>query len=55
MELKNGDMIKLDENEMIYGVTDNFTRRLGFNLCMVITKYYLYTASFGCLFSDFDK
>ena len=42
---QNGDTINLDENEMIYGVTDNFARRLGLNLCMIIAKHYIYTAS----------
>jgi len=26
-------------------VTDNFARHLGLNLCIIIAKYYLYTAS----------
>jgi len=26
-------------------MTDNFARRLGLNLCMILAKYYLYTAS----------
>ena len=42
---KNGDTITIDKNEIIYGVTDNFARYLGLNLCMIIAKYYLYTAS----------
>ena len=42
---KNGDTITIDRNEIIYGVTDNFARYPGLNLCMVIAKYYLYTAS----------
>ena len=42
---KNGDTITIDKNEIIYGVTDNFARPLGLNLCVVIAKYYLYTAS----------
>jgi len=29
----------------MYGVTDNFARHLGLNLCLIIAKYYLYTAS----------
>ena len=33
---KNGDRITLDKNEIIYGVTDNFARHLGLNLCMII-------------------
>ena len=35
----------ISKNEIIYGVTDNFARRLGLNLCMIIAKPYLYTAS----------
>ena len=42
---KNGDTLSVDKNEIIYGVTDNFARYLGLNLCMIIAKYYLYTAS----------
>ena len=42
---KNGDTITIDKNEIIYGVTDNFAHYLGLNLCMIIAKYYLYTAS----------
>ena len=42
---KNGERITLDKNEIIYGVTDNFARHLGLNLCMIIAKDYLYTAS----------
>jgi len=26
-------------------MTDNFTRPLGLNLCMIVAKHYLYTAS----------
>ena len=42
---KNEDTITIAKNEIIYGVTDNFARHLGLNLCMIIAKYYLYTAS----------
>ena len=42
---KNGDTITIDKNEIVYGVADNFARHLGLNLCMIIAKYYLYTAS----------
>ena len=38
---KNGYRITLDKNEIIYGVTDNFARHLGLNLCMNIAKHYL--------------
>ena len=42
---KTGDTITLDKNEIVYGVTDNFARHLDLNLCMILAKYYLYTAS----------
>ena len=42
---KNGDTNTIAKNEIIYGVTDNFARYLGLNLCIIIAKYYLYTAS----------
>ena len=42
---KNSEQITLDENMIIYGVTNDFSRRLGLNLCMIITKHYIYTAS----------
>jgi len=42
---KNGDRITLNKNEIIYGMTDNFARHLGLNLCIIIVKNYLYTAS----------
>jgi len=35
----------LDENGIIYGVTNDFSRRLGLNLCLIIAKHYIYTAS----------
>ena len=46
---KNGGTITINKNEIIYGVTDNFARYLGLNLCMIIAKYYLYTASFAII------
>ena len=42
---KNQDEINLDENDIIYGVTTNFPLRLGLNLCLIIAKQYIYTAS----------
>ena len=42
---KNDDTITIDRNEITYGVTENFACHLGLNLCMIIAKYYLYTAS----------
>ena len=42
---KTGDKITLDKNEVIYCITDNFACHLGLNLCTIIVKYYLYTAS----------
>ena len=42
---KSQDEINLDENDIIYGVTTNFPLRLGLNLCLIIAKQYIYTAS----------
>ena len=42
---KNSEPITLDENMIIYGVTNDFSRRLGLNLCLIIAKHYIYTAS----------
>ena len=42
---KNGDTNTIAKNEIIYGVIDNFARYPGLNLCIIIAKYYLYTAS----------
>jgi len=41
---KTEDTITLNKNEIVYGVTDNFACHLGLNLCVIIAKYYLYTA-----------
>ena len=30
---------------IIYGFTQDLPRRLGLNLCLIIAKYYIYTAS----------
>jgi len=48
---KNGDTITIDKNEIIHGVTDNFARHLGLNLCLKERRRVL----FRCLLSDFDK
>ncbi|KAL9951638.1 hypothetical protein ACROYT_G044340 [Oculina patagonica] len=42
---KNSEPITLDENMIIYGVANDFSRRLGLNLCLIIAKHYIYTAS----------
>ena len=42
---KNSESITLDENMIIYGVANDFSRRLGLNLCLIIAKHYIYTAS----------
>ena len=61
---KNRDTITIDKNEIIYGMTDNFARHLGLNLCMIIAKYCLYIVHcfkkrrrvlFQCLLSIFDN
>ena len=41
---KNSEPMTLDENRIIYGVTNGFSRRLGLNLCLIIAKHYIYTA-----------
>ena len=35
---KNSESITLDENMIIYGVANDFSRRLGLNLCLIIAK-----------------
>ena len=35
----------LDNDEIIYNMTDNIARPFGLNLCMIIAKHYFYTAS----------
>ena len=42
---KNDDFIKLNEENIIYGFTNNFALQLGLNLCLIIAKYYIYTAA----------
>ena len=42
---KNQYEINLDKTYIIYGVTTNFSLRLGLNLCLIIAKQYIYTAS----------
>lgn len=39
--MQNGDTINLDENKMIYCVTENFARRLCLNLYIIIAKCYV--------------
>ena len=41
---KTLNSITLSEQEMIYGFTRDLSRRLGLNLCLIIAKYYIYTA-----------
>ena len=43
--VKNDDSIELHEKNIIYGFTINSPLRLGLNLCVLIAKYYIYTAS----------
>jgi len=59
---KTEDTITLDKNKIVYGVTDNFTRHLALNFCIIIAKYYLYTGFkkrrtvlFRCLLSNIEK
>ena len=42
---KNDDFIKLNEENIIYGFTNNSALQLGLNLCLIIAKYYIYTAA----------
>ena len=42
---KHLDSITLSEQNIIYGFTQDLPRRLGLNLCLIIAKYYIYTAS----------
>ena len=37
--------ITLSEQEIIYGFTKDLSRRLWLNLCLIIAKHYIYTAS----------
>ena len=43
--VKNDDSIELHEKNIIYGFTINSPLRLDLNLCVLIAKYYIYTAS----------
>ena len=42
---KNNIEITLSEAQTLYGITDTMSQYLGLNLCMIIAKYYVYTAS----------
>ena len=42
---KKQNSITLSEQEIIYGFTKDLSCRLGLNLCLIIAKYYIYTAS----------
>ena len=37
--------ISLSEAQTLYGITDTVPQCLGLNLCLIIAKYYIYTAS----------
>ena len=43
--VKNDDSIDLNDKTIIYGFTNNFSQQLGLNLCLMIAKYYIYSAS----------
>ena len=43
--VKNNIEITLSEAQTLYGITDTVPQCLGLNLCMIIAKYYIYTAS----------
>ena len=42
---KNNIQISLSEAQALYGITDTVLRCLGLNLCLIIAKCYIYTAS----------
>ena len=41
----NNIEISLSEAQTLYGITDTVPQCLGLNLCLIIAKYYIYTAS----------
>ena len=43
--VKKDDFITLNEQIIIYGFTNNLKEHLGLNLCLIIAKYYIYSAS----------
>ena len=42
---KNNIEISLSEAQTLYGITDTVPQCLGLNLCLIIAKYYIYTAA----------
>ena len=44
---KNPNLVTLSEKEIIkfYGFTNDLPCNLGLNLCVIVAKYYIYTAS----------
>ena len=42
---KNQGVITLLDTDIIYGFTNDLPLRLGLNLCIILAKYYIYTAS----------
>ena len=42
---KSNTVITLSEAQILYGITDTVPLCLGLNLCTIIGKYYIYTAS----------
>ena len=45
VQKKNNIVITLSEAEILYDITDTVPQCLGLNLCTIIAKYYIYTAS----------
>ena len=43
--VQNDDFIVLNDETVICGFTNDFSQQLGLNLCLVIAKYYIYSAS----------
>ena len=43
--VKNDVSIDLNDKTIIYGFTNNFSQQFGLDLCLIIAKYYIYSAS----------
>ena len=39
--VKNDDFIVLNDETVIYGVTNDFSQQFALNLCLIIAKYYI--------------
>lgn len=45
VEIQKRRYDQLDKNEIMYGMTDNFTRHLGLSICITKAKYYIHITS----------